>query len=253
MELRVRRRRMILSALALVAVATVTGALYPAFGDSFGTVDLPKGVGDLIGGGDLSTISGWLNAEIVSVYGPLVLAGAAISAAAATIAGEEEDRILALVLACPIRRSHVLLAKGAAIATALAGMGVATWFGLVLSVAVAGGGIGAGYLAAQALHLLGLGLALGALGLALSGATGQRSVAMGGAAAVAVLMYLVNGFAPAIDGLHWLKYLTLFYYYEGQDPLTTGVHPGGLLVLLAVTVLLVAAGVWAFERRDLRA
>ena len=85
-----------------MAVAAITGALFPSFGESLGKVDLPEGVGDLLGGGDFASISGWLNTEIASVYGPLVVAGSAIAAAAATIAGEEERRILALVLAHPV-------------------------------------------------------------------------------------------------------------------------------------------------------
>lgn len=253
LELRLRRRSALLSAAALIAVATMTGALYPAFGASFGTVDLPEGVSDLIGGGDFSTITGWLKAEVASVYGPLVVGGVAISAAAATIAGEEQSRILSVVLAQPIRRGDLLLAKAAAIALVVVGLGLATWLGLLLSVAIAGGGIGAGHLAALSVHLLCLGLALGALGLALSAGTGQRSVAVAGAGGLAVFMYLVNGFAPAIGGLHWLRYLTLFYYYEGKDPLATGVHPDGLVVLVGVAVAGAAAAVVAFARRDLRA
>src|SRR5829696_1900221 len=91
---------------AVIAVAALTGALFPAFEDSFGRAQLPDGVQNLIGGGDFSTITGWLNAEIASVYGPLVLCGAGITAAAATIAGEEEQHVLALVLAHPLARTH---------------------------------------------------------------------------------------------------------------------------------------------------
>lgn len=65
-------------------------------------------------------------------------------------------------------------------------------------------------------------------------------------------MFLVNGFAPAIDGLEWLKYLTLFHYYEGDDPLGTGIHVDGLLVLAAITAALLAAAVASFANRDLR-
>ncbi len=51
----------------------------------------------------------------------------------------------------------------------------------------------------------------------------------------------------------WLKYLTLFYYYAGHDPLTHGVDITGILVLGLVTLLLVAVAIIGFERRDLRA
>ena len=41
--------------------------------------------------------------------------------------------------------------------------------------------------------------------------TGRKAVAAGGAGALAVLGFLINGFAPLVDGLDWLKYLSPFY------------------------------------------
>ena len=116
LELRLRARSVALAGIGLMAVAAITGALFPSFGETLGKVELPEGVGELLGGGDFSTIAGWLDTEIASVYGPLVVAGSAIAAAAATLAGEEERRILALVLAHPVSRTRLLLAKAAAIA-----------------------------------------------------------------------------------------------------------------------------------------
>jgi ABC-2 type transport system permease protein len=252
MELRLRARTVVLASVGLISVATLVGALFPSLGGSIGDVDLPEGVGDLLGGGQFSTIAGWLRTEIASVYGPLVFAGVAITSAVATTAGEEEDRILALVLAHPVRRARLVLAKAAAVALELVFLAAATCAGLVLAVVVAGGGIGVGKLAALALHLLFLGLAAGALALALAGSTGRRAAAAGAAAAVMVLMFLVNGFAPVSDATSWLQYLTFFHYYEHGDPLTTGVHPGGLAVLAASAAVLTAVAVAGFARRDLR-
>jgi ABC-2 type transport system permease protein len=250
LELRLRARSFLLAGVGLMAVAAITGALFPALGESLGKVDLPEGVGDLLGGGDFASIAGWLDTEIASVYGPLVVAGSAIAAAAATIAGEEERRILALVLAYPVSRTRLLAAKAAAIALLVAGLGIACWLGLLLAVALAGGGIGAGRLVALALHLAFLGLAFGALALALGGVTGRRSVAAGAGAAIAVAMYLVNGLAPVVAD--WIQYLTLFHYYEGSEPLRNGVDPGHLAVLGAVTAALLAVAAAGFRDRDLR-
>ena len=250
LELRLRARSFVLAGVGLMTVAAITGALFPAFGESLGKVDLPEGVGELLGGGDFATIAGWLDTEIASVYGPLVVAGSAIAAAAATIAGEEERRILALVLAHPVPRTGLLLAKAAGIALLVAGLGLACWLGLLIAVALAGGGIGAGNLAALALHLALLGLAFGALALALGGVTGRRSLAAGGSATVAIAMYLANGLAPVTAD--WIQYLTLFHYYEGHEPLRTGLDVGGLAVLAGVAAALLAVAIAGFRDRDLR-
>lgn len=42
------------------------------------------------------------------------------------------------------------------------------------------------------------------------------------------------------------------YSYAGHDPLTQGVDVAGVIVLGAVTLVLVAAGVLGIERRDVR-
>ena len=68
-----------------------------------------------------------------------------------------------------------------------------------------------------------------------------------------MLGFLVNGFAPLVDAIDWLKYLSPFYYYEGHDPLGHGVDVGDLAVLALFTAALTAVAAAAFERRDLRA
>jgi ABC-2 type transport system permease protein len=252
MELRLRTRSVLSAAIGLICLTGVVGALFPSLEDSIGNLNLPTGVRDLLGTSDFSTIAGWLQTEITSVYGPLVFAGVAIAAAAATTAGEEEDRIFALVLAHPVPRTRLVLAKAAAIGTMLAGLAVAVFAGMLLAVALAGGGISAGHIAAAALHLLFLALAVGALALALGASTGRRGLAATVSAAVAVVMFLVNGFAPSIHSISWLKYLTVFHYYSGANPLINGVDLGGLAVLAGLTIASVAAAVVGFASRDLR-
>ena len=106
---------------------------------------------------------------------------------------------------------------------------------------------------ALAVQLGFFGLATGSIALALAAATGRRSLAAGGAAAVAILGWLVSSFAPLVGAIAWLKYLTLFYYYAGYDPLARGVGFPGIVVLGLVTVSMTAAAIVAFDRRDLRA
>ena len=252
LELRFRARAVASAALGLVALTALVGSLYPSLGDSIADVEIPKEIGDFIGGGDLATIQGWLRAEIMAVYGPVVFAVIAITSATATTAGEEEGHVFALVLAKPVPRRRLLLAKAAAIALLLGALSVAVLVGLRIAVAIAGGGVATAQLAAASLHLLAFGLAVGALALALGAGTGQRGLAAGVAAGITLVMYLVNGIAPVSDATSWLRYLTLFHYYEGGDPIANGIDAAGLAVLVLVTTLLLAVAVAAFERRDLR-
>ena len=182
-----------------------------------------------------------------------MIGGLAIAGAVAATAGEEEDRILGLVLAHPIKRSRLVGAKALAIAAVVVAIALATWAGMIVGVAIGGGGIGVGHITAFCLQLAFFGFATGALAVALGAGTGRRALAAGGAAGVAILGWLINGFAPLVSALDWLKYLSPFYYYAGHDPLTAGVDVGGLVVLGVVGLVLTALGMAGIERRDLRA
>jgi ABC-2 type transport system permease protein len=253
MTVRLRLVSTATAALGLVAVLLAVGALFPAVGHTIGKLSIPEGVTQLLGGANYGTIVGWFRSEIGSIYGPLLIAAVAITGAAASTAGEEEDRILALVLAQPIKRARLVAAKGAAIAGLVLIVAVATWVGLISGVALGGGGISVGHLAAFSLELAFFGFATGAIALALGAGTGRRSLAIGAAAGVAVVGWLINGFAPLVSALAWLKYLSLFYYYSGHDPLTRGVDILDTVVMGTFTLLLTALAMLGIERRDLRA
>ena len=248
----VRLRSTLSAAAALVAVLLIVGALFPAVGDSIGKLNLPKGVADLLGGADYATITGWYRSEIASFYGPLLISAVAIAGAVSSTAGEEEDRILALVLAQPVTRTRLVAAKGAAVAAAVAAVAVAAWLGLIAGVALGGGGISVQHLAAYCVHLAFFGLAIGSVALAAAAATGRRALATEVAAAVAIAGWLINGFAPLADPVAWLRFLSPYYYYAHNDPLTQGIDLVDLLVLAVLAAAMTAVAIVRFARRDLR-
>jgi ABC-2 type transport system permease protein len=97
------------------------------------------------------------------------------------------------------------------------------------------------------------GLAIGAIALAVGAGTGRRALATGAAAAAGVIGWLINGFAPLVNAIAWLKYLSPFYYYAGHDPLTEGVGIVDLAVLGLLALVFTTVAVLRIERRDLRA
>jgi ABC-2 type transport system permease protein len=253
MTLRLRLPSTGFAALGLVAVLLAVGALFPAVGHSFGKLNIPTGVSHLLGGADYGTITGWFRSEIGSIYGPLVISAMAIIGAVSATAGEEEDRILALVLAHPVDRRRLIAAKAGAIAVVVWLIAVATWLGLIGGVALGGGGISLGHISAYSLHLAFFGWAIGAIALAVAVGTGRRALATGVAAAVGVSGWLINGFAALVTAIAWLKYLSPFYYYAGHDPLTQGVDIVDLTVLGVLALALTAVAMLRIQHRDLRA
>ena len=253
LTLRLRLPAAASAAVGLIAVMAAVGALFPSVGHTIGKINVPRGVSNLLGGGDYGTITGWFRSEIASIYGPLVIGALAITGASAVTAGEEEDGILALILAHPIRRSRLIASKAAAIGAVVVIIALSTWIGLIVGVALGGGGIAIAHMAALALQLAFFGFATGAVAIALGAGNGRRSAATAVAAAVAIVGWMINSFAPLVSGLAWLKYASLFYYYAGRDPLTRGVDVAGIIVLGVVTVVLTAVAMVGIDRRDLRA
>jgi ABC-2 type transport system permease protein len=96
------------------------------------------------------------------------------------------------------------------------------------------------------------GLATGAVAIAFGAGNGRRSTAAGVAAAVAIVGWLINSFAPLLNAVAWLKYLSPFYYYASHDPLTQGIYLPGVIVLGLATVALTIIATVGIDRRDLR-
>ena len=82
-------------------------------------------------------------------------------------------------------------------------------------------------------------------------ATGNRSLSIGVATALATAAYFLNALAPLVEGLESWRKASPFYYFIAADPLKNGLDPGHVTVLIGLTVVFLAAALAAFERRDL--
>lgn len=202
--------------------------------------------------GDFSSPVGFVNTELLSWLAPIVLIAFAVAVAARTLAGEEEDGTLGLVLAHTVGRRRLVLQKYAALLVVVAALGAAFWLSLVIATRIAGTPVGAGVLGQALLRLTLLGLAVGSVTYAVGGATGRRQAAVAAGAAVGVAMYLLNTLAAMNHAVHPLRYLSLFHYSGGAAPLGRGLDAAGVLVLLATSAVLLLATVVLFERRDVR-
>ena len=183
---------------------------------------------------------------------PLVLVGYAIAAGSTTIAGEEEHGTLEILLTQPVSRTRVALQKYAGTIMALAILTVA--FAAVLLVATPVFDLSVGVLDELAATLSAFLLATmyGAVALALGCGTGRRTLAAGGASALAVGAYLLNSLAGLVKGLRTFRSLSPFWWYAGNNPLKNGLSLLHVALLLAVTMCAVALAVFTFGRRDIR-
>lgn len=200
---------------------------------------------------DISTPAGYLNIELFTFVLPLIVLAVTLTGGGGATAGEEERGTLELLLANPIRRWRIVLEKalGTGLFAAIVCTGV--WIGLAATARLSTIDIALDHVAAALAGVWLLACSFGALALLIGALTGSRSAAIGIALGVTVVAFFVNALAPLSDVLEPWRPVSPYFHYLGYDPLTNGFDPGHAGVLAVVTVALVIAAAFAFERRDL--
>lgn len=199
---------------------------------------------------DMSTPVGYLQVELLSFMGPLILMLYTVTAGAAAVAGEEDRRTMDLLLSAPISRTRVVVEKLVAMCVGTLLLGAVGAVALVGEGAVADMSLPWGNVTAAMLHMALLALVFGALALAVGAVTGHGTLSRAVPAVVAVLAYVVNGLAPIVSWLEPFQKLSPFYQYIGHDPLRSGLSWTSVSVAVATVVVLAVVAVLGLRRRD---
>lgn len=255
-----QRRSLPTWAFGFAALIALYSAIWPSFGNNASYAHLvdqmPEAMKRMIsasGNVDMSSATGYMTAEFVSVLGPLLLTIYAITAGAAAVAGEEAAGTLELILAKAVSRTRFALEKLAALAVCVAVLMAVSWLALIAGGTAAGMHLSAMGITATVIALGLLGSEMGVVAFAVGAATGRPGTARTIAALIAVAAYLLNGLGPLVTWLEGARKVSPFYAYLGHDPLKNGLSFGFAGVLIATTIVIAAAGLTIFRRRDLRA
>ncbi len=214
---------------------------------------LPDSFKAMFGGNalDLSTFEGFLTMELLSMFYPIMILAFAVSYGAGLIGSEEESGTLEILLATPLPRWRVMLSKFGALITFTLIVLLAVWLGIAGGVLAVDIETDLGNLLAGVMNMAPLALVFAALAFCLTGLRGSRGTALGLTLAVAAITYLVHTLSEVTNVPAWMQKLSPWYWYNGVYALSEGVDPLNVALLLGVTLLLVALGMWGFERRDL--
>ncbi len=244
--------------LVTLGFVALYGSVYPSISgkESLNKLikDYPQALKGFIGfGGNLDIVSGpgYLGAEIFSFWAPLVLLAVAVAAGSATLAGEEEQGTLDLLLSLPVSRTRCLLEKLAALVCEVLALAFVLWILLVIVSYAAGMHVSPGNLGAATLGALLFALDFGLLALAIGAATGRRTLAIGISATLAVAADVLNALAPLASWLDGTKLASPFYYYSHGDPLRNGIDATDTLILLTIAIVFAALAPLLFRRRDI--
>lgn len=245
---------LVITSMVLFYMGLIMGPLYSIIPSDIVDFfdDFPEALIAMIGGADMSTAAGFIQGEIFSITAPVTIIIVTVVMGARALAGEEEKHTMGLLLSNPITRSQVIVEKTVAMILYAVIVGVATFLGVWIGVLLGGVELSAMDIAATSFLLTLLGLVFGGVALAVGAATGRSRVASGTAAGVAVAAYFVWSFFPLSESFEAWAVLSPFQFFLGSDPLTSGMAWGDAAILAAIFVVLVAASIPLFERRDLR-
>jgi ABC-2 type transport system permease protein len=241
-------------------------AIGQAFGTAYGSVGARREIAALVdavppviagmAGNPVSvdTMGGFITYK----YGPFfaLLAGLwSIMALSGTLAGEARRGSLDFVAAAPFGKRRIALEKLAAhvtvMALSMALLALATWVaGSVFGDAALGDEIGLLSAVGFALWAGLLALVSGGVAFALAPVVGRASAA-GVAGVVMLLAFLVGNYAPYVPAFEGIANLSWYQWTYDHVPLAAQYDWASLGLVALVTVVLFAAGVELFGRRDL--
>lgn len=200
----------------------------------------------------LDTLGGFLSWRSLG-FMPVFIGLWSILALSGTLAGEARRGSLEFVLAAPLGRRRVAVEKALA---HLAGLGLAmtagalaTWFAGAALGTLPVDRIALADSLAQFLWIALAALVAGAVSFALAPFLGRGQAA--GVGAVALFgSYVVNGYSGIVAGFETLRPLSWFAWTAGHRPLAGRFDWPSVGLLAVVCLVLLAAGVVAFARRD---
>ncbi len=238
----------------LIGMGAMVGALWPSMQTSLADLsrNLPAAFTSVLAGADMSTPSGWVNAELMSLIAPAAMIAVAVISGTRATAGEEEDKTLGLLLGAPVGRTTFLLAKAAAVVAHVLVVGALLVAGLYLGDAVGGLGLTTAGILGAALHTALLGLFFGAVAVTAGTALGARRPTYALTGGLAAVAFAMASFLPLSDGVATWAKASPWYFLNSSDPLQNGPQPWHLLVLGVLTAAVLALGIAIIDRRDLR-
>jgi ABC-2 type transport system permease protein len=214
--------------------------------------DLPEGFQSLFGLTDVTNVGSLAYSAMLSSYGMLVMAGVAIAAGSASVAGQEKNGSMGILLSNPLSRNTVLSSTAGGLLTALVGGFIVLWGAALIAPRLLDVSIADIDVNALLLMMLVNASFYGFLAYAIGAWTGRTGTASGSTAALMVVSFFAVGLLPLVEDLDDLARFFPWYYYQNGDPLTNGVPWNDLAILVGGVAAFIVVAFVGFNRRDLK-
>ena len=255
-EMRARRNGIIGWGIGLALLPIMYVGLYPDYAEMLDDMEelMDMAIYQAMGM-SMSTFEAYVASTTTNMI-PVILSVYAVISGTGTLAGEEEDGRLELIVALPIPRWQIVTVKAMALGIAL--------FLILLITAVGAAGtlmaiqdsvdavaspaeLGIALLAAWPLIM-----SIGMISLFLGAFASRRRIASIIAAVIIIVSYFGNNMAGMIESLKVIQPFFLFHYFDATETgIIEGQAMGDVAVLTAVALIAFGLAVVFFQRRDI--
>jgi len=203
---------------------------------------------------NLQTFESYLG-SVVLLFLPLLVGIYSIVNGTKTLAGEEDDGTLELILARPLSRTQVVSAKALAIGLTILAILVFTGLGAAAVIAAVKTNYETSLTPVQMFRAVVSGwpivMSLAMISLFLGAFAPRRRVAAMIATVVLIVSYFGENIAGMVTSLEWLRPFSLFTYFDTTaEAFSSGPDITDVLILLAVAVVFYLLALLSFQRRD---
>lgn len=213
---------------------------------------LPDAAVQLFGGStDFFSPIGFLNSQIFFMLLPLLLGILAIGLGNSLLGREEQDLSIENLLARPLTRTKLLIAK------ALAGvliLSIVCAVGLITTLASArlvDLDVAASNIIVATLVCYLFALSLGAIAFLFTASGRARSASLGVTAFIGLGGYIISSLAGTVDWLGSIAKIFPFHYYDPETILRGGFDWGGPIFFTSLTAACAVLAYISFRRRDI--
>lgn len=239
----------------VVAFIGVNLAFWPSL-ESSDALDSFEQMDDLLaafGAQNITTPAGYVDGQVYALLVPLLFAAMAITVVSALTAGDESAGRLELLHALPVSRQAIWLGRWTAAMVAVAAVAAVSLVATVASLPLFSlDEVAVGRIVGATIGCYVLAAFHAAVAYAVAGAGASRGLAVGASLGVLIGGYLASFVLPLSDQLAGARDWSPWYWSLGDQPVTNGVEPAWMLLVVALTGLLVALGTIAVGRRDIR-
>ena len=215
----------------------------------------PSDIGKVFGIENMSDIAsapGWLNAEMYSFMLPICFIIFAIFAGANSIASEEENRTIEILLSEPLSRGSLFLQKYLVFMLNMFFMTSIICLSVYIPSLIIDMEISIYGIFAATFNVTLISALLGTGSFTIAALYGRRRISLIIPIMISLISYILNIASKFIDNVTSINRLSIFRYYDIPYAFENGVNAQVTLAFSAMMLALVLVGYISFVRRDLR-